>query len=60
LQSPPVAAPKPPPIPSRPWPQVLASFMQQSNIRWGELLGRAIGSEHLTSTRGPQRLYVSP
>ena len=37
----PVAAvkPQPPAPPSRSWTEVLAAFMEQRNIRWGELIG---------------------
>src|SRR5208283_4253967 len=31
---------RPPPVlPSRSWTEVLAAFMEQRNIRWGELIG---------------------
>lgn len=33
---PPIAEPAPP---SRPWSEVIAAFMEQSNIRWGEIIG---------------------
>ena len=35
----PVEPPPPPRAPRRPFSQVLASFMEQKNIRWGELVG---------------------
>ena len=31
--------PQPPASPSRSWTEVLAAFMEQRNIRWGELIG---------------------
>jgi hypothetical protein len=31
--------PQPPPIPRRSWPEMVAGFMQEKNIRWGELVG---------------------
>ena len=34
-----VAKPPPPALPSRSWTEVLAAFMEQRNIRWGELIG---------------------
>ena len=34
-----VAKPPPPVPPSRSWTEVLAAFMEQRNIRWGELIG---------------------
>ncbi len=33
------AAPEPPRPPSRPFSQLLAAFMEERNIRWGELVG---------------------
>ena len=33
------AKPQPPALPSRSWTEVLATFMEQRNIRWGELIG---------------------
>ena len=33
------APPSPPPPPRRPFTEVLNSFMEQSNIRWGEIIG---------------------
>lgn len=35
----PQPVPPPPPAPRRPWSEVLAAFMEQRNIRWGELVG---------------------
>jgi len=35
----PAAKPQPPALPSRSWTEVLAAFMEQRNIRWGELIG---------------------
>ena len=32
-------APKPPAPPSKPWTEMLSGFMEQRNIRWGELIG---------------------
>jgi hypothetical protein len=31
--------PTPPPVPARPFSEVLTAFMEQSNIRWGEIIG---------------------
>ena len=36
---PPVEPPPPPPPPRRPFSEVLNSFMEESNIRWGEIIG---------------------
>ncbi len=33
------AKPQPPASPSRSWSEILATFMEQRNIRWGELIG---------------------
>ena len=35
----PVAPPEPPPPPRRSWSEMLAGFMEERNIRWGELIG---------------------
>lgn len=35
----PAEPPAPPPPPRRPFTEVLNSFMEQSNIRWGEIIG---------------------
>ena len=35
----PVEPPPPPPPPRRPFSEVLNSFMEESNIRWGEIIG---------------------
>lgn len=35
----PPAAPSPCPSPRRPLSEMLAAFMEESNIRWGELVG---------------------
>jgi hypothetical protein len=34
-----VSMPPPPPPPRRSFPEVLSAFMEQSNIRWGEIIG---------------------
>ena len=40
VESPPrVQPPPPPPPPRRPFSEVLNSFMEESNIRWGEIVG---------------------
>ncbi|MGI8979196.1 MAG: hypothetical protein ACR2FY_08220 [Pirellulaceae bacterium] len=44
-----VAAPPKPPKPARPWADVLQGFMEESNVRWGEIIagllivGSAVG-----------------
>jgi hypothetical protein len=38
----PIQPPPPPPAPTpptKPWSEVIAAFMEQSNIRWGEIIG---------------------
>ena len=35
----PVPPPEPPPPPRRSWSEMLAGFMEERNIRWGELIG---------------------
>lgn len=39
IEPPPRVEPTPPPPPRRPFSEVLNSFMEQSNIRWGEIIG---------------------
>ncbi|HEU4711292.1 MAG TPA: hypothetical protein VFS76_06985 [Pyrinomonadaceae bacterium] len=39
IEPPPVVIAEPPPPPRRPFSEVLNSFMEQSNIRWGEIVG---------------------
>ncbi|MCX5662089.1 MAG: hypothetical protein NTW19_20625 [Planctomycetota bacterium] len=35
----PIATPAPPPARTTPWTEILASFMEESHIRWGEIIG---------------------